>query len=657
MKITTPNGILKVGLNTEIPITLTNPMFNEQGSHSLPFTVPWCKHNLKVLGNPERVSRANFVDIPVECSIQAKNLSLKGMLHIQELIESNSIELSFTFDNGSFWEWAKKTRLPQVAKANGSWNGVAFPFHNYFEKRYPEADMAFFPLAYAKDSDYIWDDIPKAPNDPDEDDIIKATGEIEQLTFAHSSFDQYNIVNHPIKILAVNNTQSLPFTGFIYTLEVLDWILGASNFRYDIFDFENIPDLYSMVVLNNAKDAFRGALIRYNELVPNITVAEFINSLEKDLSCVFFFNELNRTVSVKFWSSLLKNNEYKEVKGFLSVKNAENNKSSFLVTPKLTSGDYSSILQEVSEAELVSSSGFATTNDVKQQSTDYPIHTYELLNPRTQSLPKQSYPEFVIFSNPLQCYFHRIWEYSGSGTTWNYVQKAIHNKNYDYVTDKTIVEKTDRSSKTEFGTMVSVNSIQFYDTVNKNKFVNFYYLLPFINLEPKSKSVQIGSTRKYFYESFDKLAFAFYRGLLKHQFGQVYFLWMGSFWILYEAQVTIDGKTEWDIPFGSFDVFDPAGTKMDGSSVDYPGLEDSNVALRWHGENALSQFVVEYEAFLKDGFIKGSLSTKEINLPIDFSQLYRCNDQNFYIDKVNMVLTVRGIKISDIDVVFTKKIT
>ena len=57
LKITTPYGELKYGEDIEIPLTITNPMFNDRGSYSMPFT---CSANAQ----PDSIRLSKLVEQP-----------------------------------------------------------------------------------------------------------------------------------------------------------------------------------------------------------------------------------------------------------------------------------------------------------------------------------------------------------------------------------------------------------------------------------------------------------------------------------------------------------------------------------------------------------------------------------------------------------------
>ena len=57
MKISTPDGILDIPEDLDFEIKASHPFFSDEGSASIPVTVPATTANCAILGYPERVDR------------------------------------------------------------------------------------------------------------------------------------------------------------------------------------------------------------------------------------------------------------------------------------------------------------------------------------------------------------------------------------------------------------------------------------------------------------------------------------------------------------------------------------------------------------------------------------------------------------------------
>ncbi len=114
MHIKTTLGTLQINEQTQISLTLTNPFLTDRGSYSLPFSVPWCKHNLKVLGHPDRVYNSKPAASNINCTITTQHFTESGYLNIINVSQTDGIELSFFLREGMFWKWAKETRLRDI---------------------------------------------------------------------------------------------------------------------------------------------------------------------------------------------------------------------------------------------------------------------------------------------------------------------------------------------------------------------------------------------------------------------------------------------------------------------------------------------------------------------------------------------------------------
>jgi len=296
MKITTPNGILKVGLDTEIPITLTNPMFNEQGSHSMPFSVPWCKHNLKVLGNPERVQNATLYE-RIPARIQCGDFDESGTLMLTDKPSKAGIELTFLINEGSFWEWGKRTKLTELNFPNLTINQI----NSKTNIPYPEGICAKFPVVISDTPDYSW-----INEDPwfkiylyDSD--LHQTYKHKRVINAVSPYDENFHIPYSRSIRDTWKDNS----WFLYVNYLIDLIIETYGFRILQNDLSTIAELNRLCVLNNTIYAYVNGKINFNALVPSISVNEFVDAIINKFNVRFLFDNKSKTCRILFMEPLV----------------------------------------------------------------------------------------------------------------------------------------------------------------------------------------------------------------------------------------------------------------------------------------------------------------------------------------------------------------
>lgn len=151
-----------------LSVKLTNPMFNEIGSHSMPFNLPASSHNLKVFGFPNRIERyTEFKNREYPMYIFAEGLNiLLGVLVVTSARQSE-IDCYFKSGNGDFWSAVKGKSLKDIelGESEEFTNlNVALAFMNdSVTKGYPDVPFAMFPLVNTgMVKDFKMEDLPLA---------------------------------------------------------------------------------------------------------------------------------------------------------------------------------------------------------------------------------------------------------------------------------------------------------------------------------------------------------------------------------------------------------------------------------------------------------------------------------------------------------------
>lgn len=475
MRITTPYGTLMIDANTSIAITYTNPMFNEQGKLSLPFSVPWCEHNLAVLNHPELLSKSGFSKETIPVTISAKSTELKGVIKTGELTRNENIELIFLFNNGGFWEWSKETKLPDITPEpkphpcgtamNDPYLGV-WLMENYIGKVWPEVELTCFTIAVGSNTDDINSQIAKVDFD---DNAFK--NELDQDCTNQTEIGMYKMKNSPLIIegqRAGEERRGVPnLTGFVFVRQILEWIISAKGYRLNICDLNEISELNSLVVLNAAINPFRSKLIFYNEMVPNSTIEEFINAIEKTFFCVFFVDDAEKTVSIRLWKNLLNESGIIKINGLFDNESIQDNTENTIIKPEVVNDPHSEFVEGITEDEIRAKPDFAEANDPGVHHSTVAIREHVKTGGRpgtTTGLPVDLYPYNIRFQKFLQVYFHDIWE-TEDGTTWKYYYKAFYSLFYPYKSSTDGRKNNTIIPKNIFSCMINNRILQYqFDT-------------------------------------------------------------------------------------------------------------------------------------------------------------------------------------------------
>lgn len=310
MRITTPYGTLLVDEQTRIPLTITNPMFSNEGSHSLPFTVPWCEHNLAALGHPERVhSGKKSLTIIPNCTINAQPISETGTLEVVDCVTNSPIELAFITREGSFNSWANSTKLKDLDFPEGLYmsNGYIAPYIVAANANlpYPNSYFAMFPV------------------------IVEDNGDYDYLGFTKPTAAYHNNYNKPYNFPLILNNWEYPYSSntegkfvlwerlrqdlvsfklispFLYVNALIDFIFTTANLRVKTNELTTIPELNRLCVLNNSEYVLYNNKFNWDAMVPDMSVMEFLTAIENKFNCTRFVDMGKREVEILFNDTLI----------------------------------------------------------------------------------------------------------------------------------------------------------------------------------------------------------------------------------------------------------------------------------------------------------------------------------------------------------------
>lgn len=628
LKITTPYGFLKLPHDIEIPLTITNPMVNERGSYSLPFTVPE-KPNREALGFPASLSSKSIVGQFIDCTIEQNFIKEKGTLKIIDVDGSGNIELSLTSREGAFWEWAKKTELRNITTSSNRAFDVESTFEQYFDKIWPEVDMAFFPIAISKLST---DPLATLPN---YNDTVYYSG--NELVFRN-----HEVLNNPNNLMRVQlSALRKDITGFLYVNEILKWILSTYGLKFNVNDLSAIPEMNSLVVLNAATRPFRNDVTHLSELLPSGTVMEFIDAIEKTFCCQFYCQSYKKAISIKLHKNV--------IGGSINSLSARALPSNLTIPGKQITLDADKIDSENTTIDDNCTEEFIRTfNNFREEES--PVRENGVIYKSGTSPDYTNYPNEIVFNIPTQCYFSLKWE-EVETNSWKYKATVFQSRYKPYIPTTTL-EKKEIKSPASFAPMVKVNFRQFYSpSTNVYNAFDYSMLLPHFNVEKQQYDENIGG--EYYYNTNVKtpITFAFSRGRHRVFFPDTYNqIDVGNYgyaWRPKTGQIVFKSAAFWDIPWGSTDVYAYDGIKIAGDRPDQPNIGHANIAIRWVGDyGLLNNFYKEYEGFILK-------SCKEVNIDIqdlkkaiieDVFNKYQFDDAYFILGKIEITLTAMGIK-------------
>lgn len=358
MEITTPISTLIVDEETIIPLSLTNPLFEQQGSHSLPFSVPYNRHNLWALNLPYTPQKSTKSGQTISATLVAYPLNETGEITVQTVTVDDRIELSFTTREGMFYAWANKTRLRELPIPQFTKEEILL----YSNKPYPTGRWAIFPVVIEKSREMAWQSNTNVGMGSD--GIFRPADEFEY----YSVLNQLNVMMpsysesiYDWRNLSVNETVEY-FSPFLYVQYLFELIFKSVGLYIKSNELGNVPEFNRLCVLNNACYQFGNYGLRSDALLPDITVMEFIDGILNKFNAVLTLNYKERAVQISIRDTIIIAPTDKRLAG--SIQITDHSHKTIHITHDTLSDDFAKEITEDPEE-------FADRNDYI-----YPSHFY-----------------------------------------------------------------------------------------------------------------------------------------------------------------------------------------------------------------------------------------------------------------------------------------
>lgn len=307
-RIQTSRGPLDLPENFSIPVEDTNPVYNERGSQSLPVTVPATPRNNELTGFPTRPSSEMVADKePV--SVVDGTYIRSGLLNMVSAGKKEGITFNIGFDNSTAYEtWSKRKLselegLPSIVPDGDNPGEDIYDIilGLYLNARPDLTDLAVFPVvvdnksrevettapASIKETEYYYEILNKLPNEK-----YRSSRKIKRL------------VNGEVTEITVPKYYGL--TAFPWLWKVVEMVFADMDYRLASNPFREDRELSRIVVLNNVADACCRNRLDYVDLMPDVTVEEFLQSLWVRFGFTFVLDYDRKTVRPALVRDILK---------------------------------------------------------------------------------------------------------------------------------------------------------------------------------------------------------------------------------------------------------------------------------------------------------------------------------------------------------------
>lgn len=300
MKIITEKGVFDLTEDFTIQIDNKSPINNDEASQSVPVTVPATPNNSRITDFPFRPDLAVVPmggDAP--CIVQDGSYRRKGQMHVVSAGHQEGITLNIGFDNAEAyakWKSSYMQDLPNLPVLNyGSAAQACQVLERIMAEPSRSNDMAVFPVLVSattkngvRYAEYL--------------NLIEEDG-----NGYYSLIYQQRTVQILYNDTPINTTLPTGYgcTPFLYVGKILEVLFGTLGYQIRKNPFREDPELATLVVLNNTVDAAVTGTISYADLMPSVSVEDFLQALYMRFGMVYQLENETNTVRIELIRDIL----------------------------------------------------------------------------------------------------------------------------------------------------------------------------------------------------------------------------------------------------------------------------------------------------------------------------------------------------------------
>lgn len=342
--------------DAKINLTLKNPMFEEVGSYSLPFTCPRTKRNEAILKlhNPAFHSNDNRID----AVIYIGPVPIYGELVITEVDDYN-YETYFTTGNSHFRTKVKEVLLSDLEYTEEIAGNASLSFTEALtdaaESSYPTFNYTCFPMLVPEYHNVeVWD-------------FYKIINRWSAHSSDSSKTKFYAATSYDLTTM---------FAPSFYLCFVIQKIFDYYGYTIETNEIYADAELRTLVVVNFNTQGIKDDTLRQYDLtfagaLPKIGILEFIEQIENLLNVTFFISEISKIVNIKKNTSIISSIPVKDLKLKSRRMTIENPLNGFQLSYTNEPGDTFSEIKDITGLSI------SITCDNKEDLASYDAVDYK----------------------------------------------------------------------------------------------------------------------------------------------------------------------------------------------------------------------------------------------------------------------------------------
>lgn len=281
-----------------------NPLFTNKGSKTVPIHFPNTDNNRKLLLNSDRLDRLSRPDETFEVVVETDSSQQSGLMAINSGFNAGiGFDESEMYNKMNSMQLRDISDLPSLTLHGNTTDAKITSMLNHLTavmKEQVTTDYFVFAVILnveTKEGEYgrrYFDII-------NEIDLLYPSGVVELAALEARQIYRY-IDGEEVIIQAPKGYGVSPFIKVYRVLELI-----FKNWGFSILEnpFKEHRQLKKLVVLNNTIDAIMTGTLYYKDMMPDITIKQFLDGLFNKFGMVYFLNSNSKTVQIKFLKDLM----------------------------------------------------------------------------------------------------------------------------------------------------------------------------------------------------------------------------------------------------------------------------------------------------------------------------------------------------------------
>lgn len=298
MRLITERGQLDIPADFSFTIEQNSPVFSNEGTQSIPVTLPATSRNLEVIDNPTRPARKAPFLRKLSAKLEAGVIHKDGQLVIESSENKSGIVAAIMLNESELYSKIKDVKLSEIFGkiVRDDYSFALDPVTSWYVHIYncmkgtTIDDFTAFPVAINYDESNGYEVL----NCPD----------ITSLQ------DPWGLINEARTIINGEESIDVPagygITAFLWMHRVIELLFAEYSYSVgdNPFSVTGSP-LNKVVMLNNTADTICAGKINYADLVSDNTVAEFIQFLESKFGMHVYVSPETKQVNIKHLETVL----------------------------------------------------------------------------------------------------------------------------------------------------------------------------------------------------------------------------------------------------------------------------------------------------------------------------------------------------------------